>query len=211
LKEHINSYISFLKNEKNYSGNTIISYKNDLIQLLNYLKDYKIIKRNNIQYIDRGIMRKYIVYLKKCDYSIRSICRKISTIRSFFKFLLREGIVNIDPTINLITPKIDKKLPYFLYLQEINKLIEAPLGNTIFGIRDRAILELLYGTGMRVGELVNLNIRDIDLDEKNVRVFGKGSKERILPLGNPGIKAVQEYLTGRNKFRKNISIDKPTC
>jgi len=208
LKEHINSYISFLKNEKNYSNNTIISYKNDLIQLLNYLKDYKILKRNNLQYIDRSIMRKYIVYLKKCDYSGRSICRKISTIRSFFKFILREGIVNINPTINLITPKIDKKLPYFLYLEEINKLIEAPPGNTIFGIRDRAILELLYGTGMRVGELVNLNIRDIDLYEKTVRVFGKGSKERILPLGNPGIKAVQEYLTGRNIFRKNISIDK---
>jgi len=208
LKEHINSYISFLKNEKNYSDNTIISYKNDLLQLLNYLKDYKIINRNDIKYIDRNIIRKYIVYLKKCDYSVRSICRKISTIRSFFKFILREGIVNINPTINLITPKIDKKLPYFLYLQEINKLIEAPPGNTIFGIRDRAILELLYGTGMRVGELVNLNIRDIDLYEKTVRVFGKGSKERILPLGNPGIKAVQEYLAGRNKFRKNISIDK---
>ena len=208
MKEHINSYISFLKNEKNYSGNTIISYKNDLIQLLNYLKDYKIIKRNNIQYIDRSIIRKYIVYLKKCDYSVRSICRKISTIRSFFKYILRESIVNIDPTINLITPKIDKKLPSFLYLQEINKLIETPPEHTIFGIRDRAILELLYGTGMRVGELVNLNIRDIDLYEKIVRVFGKGSKERILPLGNPGIKAVQEYLTGRNKFRKNISINK---
>ena len=208
MKEHINSYISFLKNEKNYSHNTIISYKNDLLQLLNYLKDYKIIKRNNIQFIDRSIMRKYIVYLKKCDYSIRSICRKISTIRSFFKFLSREGIVDINPTINLITPKIDKKLPYFLYLEEINKLIETPPGHTIFGIRDRAILELLYGTGMRVGELVNLNIRDIDLYEKTVRVLGKGSKERILPLGNPSIETVQEYLTRRSLFRKNISIDK---
>jgi len=176
--------------------------------LLSYLKDYKIIKRNNIQYIDRSIMRKYIVYLKKCDYSVRSICRKISTIRSFFKFLSREGIVDINPTINLITPKIDKKLPSFLYLEEINKLIETPPGNIIFGIRDRAILELLYGTGMRVGELVNLNIHDIDLYEKIVRVFGKGSKERILPLGNPSIKALQEYLTSRNIFRKNISINK---
>jgi len=208
LKEYINSYISFLKNEKNYSDNTIISYKNDLLQLLNYLKDYKIIKRNNIQFIDRSIMRKYIVYLKKCGYSVRSICRKISTIRSFFKFLSREGVVNIDPTINLITPKINKKLPYFLYLEEINKLIETPPGHTIFGIRDRAILELLYGTGMRVGELVNLNIRDIDLYEKTVRVLGKGSKERILPLGNPSIEAVQEYLTRRSLFRKNISINK---
>ena len=208
MREHINSYISFLKNEKNYSNNTVISYKNDLLQLLNYLKDYKIIRRNNIQFIDRSIMRKYIVYLKKCDYSARSICRKISTVRSFFKFLSREGIVDINPTINLMTPKIKKKLPSFLYLEEVNKLIEIPPGNTIFGIRDRAILELLYGTGMRVGELVNLNISDIDLHEKTVRVFGKGSKERILPLGNPSIKAVQKYLTVRNIFRKNISIDK---
>ena len=209
MKEDINLYISFLKNEKNYSNNTIISYENDLLQLLNYLRDYKIIKRSNVQYIDRSIMRKYIVYLKKCDYSVRSICRKISTIRSFFKFLSRESIVDINPTINLITPKINKKLPSFLYLEEINKLIETPSGHTILGIRDRAILELLYGTGMRVGELVNLDIRDIDLyDEKTVRVFGKGSKERILPLGNPSIKAVQEYLTVRSIFRKNISIDK---
>jgi site-specific recombinase XerD len=178
------------------------------MQLLNYLKDHKILKRNNLQYIDRSIMRKYIVYLKKSDYSTRSICRKISTIRSFFKFLSREGIVKNNPTINLIAPKINKKLPYFLYLQEVNKLIEATPRDTIFGIRDIAILELLYGTGMRVGELVNLNIHDIDLYEKTIRVFGKGSKERILPLGNPSIKAIQEYLTGRHLFSKNVSINK---
>jgi tyrosine recombinase XerC len=206
LKEQINWYIAFLKNEKNYSTNTIISYKNDLLQLLNYLEDFKIIKGHNIQSIDRSVMRKYIVYLKKRDYSTRSICRKISTIRSFFKFILREGIIKINPTINLFTPKIDIKLPLFLYLQEINKLIETPPGNTIFGMRDRAILELLYGTGMRVGELVNLNVQDIELDEKTVRVFGKGSKERILPLGNPSIKAIQEYITSRNLFIKNIPI-----
>lgn len=208
MKKNINSYISFLKNEKNYSHNTIISYRDDLIQLLNYLKDYKILKRNNIQYINRSIMRKYIVYLKKSDYSARSICRKISTIRSFFKFLSREGRVSINPTFNLVTPKIVRKLPYFLYLQEVNKLIEAPPRNTIFGIRDRAILELLYGTGMRVGELVNLNIIDVDLPEKTIRVFGKGSKERILPLNNPSIKATQEYLTNRSLFRKNIDLGK---
>lgn len=153
-------------------------------------------------------MRKYIVNLKKSDYSTRSICRKISTIRSFFKFLSREGRVSINPTFNLVTPKIVRKLPYFLYLQEVNKLIEAPPRNTIFGIRDRAILELLYGTGMRVGELVNLNIIDVDLPEKTIRVFGKGSKERILPLNNPSIKATQEYLTNRSLFRKNIDLGK---
>ncbi|MCJ7814237.1 MAG: tyrosine recombinase XerC [Candidatus Atribacteria bacterium] len=208
MEKHIELYILFLKNEKNYSNNTIISYRNDLIQLLKYLKDDKILKVNHVQYINQSIMRKYIVYLKKNNYSARSISRKISTIRSFFNFLLREGIIKINPIINLITPKINKKLPYFLYLQEVNKLIETPPRDTLLGIRDRAILELLYGTGIRVGELVSLNIRDIDLDEKTIRIFGKGSKERILPLGNPSIKAVQKYLASRNLFRKNISINK---
>jgi tyrosine recombinase XerC len=207
LDKRIKLYVFFLKNEKNYSDNTVISYKNDLIQLLNYIKDQKILEVENVQYIDRNIIRKYIVYLKKNNYSARSISRKISTIRSFFKFLSREGIVKINPTINLITPKIDKKLPYFLYLQEVNKLIETPPQHTITGIRDRAILELLYGTGIRVGELVNLDIHDIDLYEKTVRIFGKGSKERILPLGNPNIKAVKEYLISRKLFRKDISIN----
>ena len=208
LQKHIELYILFLKNEKNYSNNTIVSYKNDLIQLLNYLKDHEILKINNVQYIDQSIMRRYIVYLKKNNYSVRSIARKISTIRSFFIFLLREGIIKINPTINLITPKINKKLPYFLYLQEVNKLIETPPLNTLLGIRDKAILELLYGTGIRVGELVNLNVHDIDLYEKTIRIFGKGSKERILPLGNPSIKAVEKYMASRNSFRKNRPINK---
>lgn len=208
LKKYIELYAFFLKNEKNYSNYTIVSYRNDLIQFFNYLKLYRILKDDKIEYVDRSVMRKYIVYLKKSDYSARSISRKISTVRSFFKFCLREGIIKVNPTINLITPKIDKKLPYFLYLQEVNKLIETPLKNTIFGIRDRAILELLYGTGIRVGELVNLNICNIDLYEKTIIVFGKGSKERILPLGNPSIRAIQEYLTSRNLFEKRIFVNK---
>jgi tyrosine recombinase XerC len=208
LKKYIELYAFFLKNEKNYSNYTIVSYRNDLIKFFNYLKLYRILKDDKIEYVDRSVMRKYIVYLKKSDYSARSISRKISTVRSFFKFCLRESIIKVNPTINLITPKIDKKLPYFLYLQEVNKLIEAPLKNTIFGIRDRAILELLYGTGIRVGELVNLNIRNIDLYEKTIIVFGKGSKERILPLGNPSIRAIQEYLTSRNLFEKKIFVNK---
>ncbi len=207
-KTYIELYAFFLKNEKNYSNYTIVSYRNDLIQFFNYLKLYRILKDDKIEYVDRSVMRKYIVYLKKSDYSARSISRKISTVRSFFKFCLREGIIKVNPTINLITPKIDKKLPYFLYLQEVNKLIETPLKNTILGIRDRAILELLYGTGIRVGELVNLNICNIDLYEKTIIVFGKGSKERILPLGNPSIRAIQEYLTSRNLFEKKIFVNK---
>ncbi|GAI04795.1 unnamed protein product, partial [marine sediment metagenome] len=119
---------------------------------------------------------------------------------------IKKGIIEVNPTLNLITPKINKKLPYFLYLQEVNKLIEAPSQKIPFGIRDKAILEVLYGTGIRVGELVNLNIGDIDFNEKIIRVLGKGSKERILPLSNPSIRAIQEYLVNRNLFNKNKFI-----
>jgi len=203
MNKYIDIFMFFLKNEKNYSNDTIISYKNDLTQFFNYLKDYKLLKNADIKYINHKIMRKYIVYLKENKYSRRSISRKVSSTRSFFKFIHKEGIININPTLNLITPKINKKLPYFLYLQEVIKLIEAPSEKTIFGIRDRAILEVLYGTGIRVRELVNLNIGNIDFTEKIIKVFGKGSKERILPLSNPSIRAIQEYLENRNLFNKN--------
>jgi len=206
MNKHIDIFIFYLKNEKNYSNNTIISYKNDLTHFFNFVKNYKLLKRTNIKYINHEIMRKYIVYLKENKYSRRSISRKVSSARSFFKFIHKEGIINVNPTLNLITPKINKKLPYFLYSQEVNKLIEAPPNKTLFGIRDRAILEVLYGTGIRVGELINLNIRDIDFNEKIIRVFGKGSKERILPLGNPSIRAIQEYLENKNLFNKNKFI-----
>ncbi|MHC2995369.1 MAG: tyrosine recombinase XerC [Candidatus Atribacteria bacterium] len=206
MNKHIDIFIFYLKNEKNYSNNTIISYKNDLTQFFNFVKNYKLLKKTNIKYINHEIMRKYIVYLKENEYSRRSISRKVSSARSFFKFIHKEGIINVNPTLNLITPKINKKLPYFLYSQEVNKLIEAPPNKTLFGIRDRAILEVLYGTGIRVGELINLNIRDIDFNEKIIRVFGKGSKERILPLGNPSIRAIQEYLENNNLFNKNKFI-----
>lgn len=203
MNKYIGIFMFFLKNEKNYSNDTIISYKNDLTQFFNYLKDYKLLKNTDIKYINHKIMRKYIVYLKENKYSRRSISRKVSSTRSFFKFIHKEGIININPTLNLITPKINKKLPYFLYLQEVIKLIEAPSKKTLFGIRDRAILEILYGTGIRVRELVNLNIGNIDFTEKIIKVFGKGSKERILPLSNPSIRAIQEYLENRNLFNKN--------
>lgn len=210
MKKYIETYQKYLKNEKNYSDNTIISYKNDLNQLFSFIKEYKLLRKNGIKYIDHQIMRKFIVYLKGKKYSKRSISRKVSTARSFFKFLHKEEIIGVNPTLNLITPKIDKKLPYFLYLQEIDKLIETPPRNKLSGIRDRAILEILYGTGIRVSELTNLNIDDIDFNEKIIKVLGKGSKERILPLSNPVIKAMQEYiekryLFNRNKFDKTIN------
>ncbi|MEN3189897.1 MAG: tyrosine recombinase XerC [Atribacterota bacterium] len=205
MKKYIETYQKYLRNEKNYSDNTIISYKNDLNQLFSFIRKYKLLRKNDIKYIDHQIMRKFVVYLKEKKYSKRSISRKVSTARSFFKFLHKEEIIDTNPTLNLITPKIEKKLPYFLYLQEVNKLIETPSRNKLSGIRDRAILEILYGTGIRVSELTNININDIDFNEKIIKVLGKGSKERILPLSNPVIKAIQEYVEKRHLFNKDKS------
>ncbi|MEA1939531.1 MAG: tyrosine recombinase XerC, partial [Candidatus Caldatribacteriota bacterium] len=205
MKKYIDDFKYYLKNEKNYSDNTVKSYKDDLVQFSNYLKIIFSDKNVKIKHINHSILRKYIVYLKENKYSKRSTARKISVVRSFFKFLLKERIIDINPTLNLVIPKIDKKLPYFLYIQEVNKLIEAPIKNKPQGIRDKVILEILYGTGMRVSELVNLNVGDIDLYEKIVKVFGKGSKERILPLGNPSLKKIQNYLAIRNTFLKKTN------
>ncbi len=205
MEEYIERYQKYLKNKKNYSDNTIISYQNDLNQLLTFLMEDKLLNKADSKSfsITPQIIRKYIAYLKEKKYSAKSIARKVSAIRSFFKFLYKEGIIEINPATNLVIPKTDKKLPHFLYPEEVNKLIETPWQDTPAGARDKAILEMLYGTGMRVNELINLNVGDLDLKEKTVRVLGKRSKERILPLSNPIIRAIQEYSKNRYFFNKN--------
>ncbi len=205
MEEYIERYQKYLKNKKNYSDNTIISYQNDLNQLLTFLMEDKLLNKADSKSfsITPQIIRKYIAYLKEKKYSAKSIARKVSAIRSFFKFLYKEGIIEINPATNLVIPKTDKKLPHFLYPEEVNKLIETPWQDTPAGERDKAILEMLYGTGMRVNELINLNVGDLDLKEKTVRVLGKRSKERILPLSNPIIRAIQEYSKNRYFFNKN--------
>ena len=198
MKKLINEFKSHLKDEKNYSNHTILSYETDLWQFYRYLISLN--KTNSIHDINHYTIRKYIVYLKENNFSRKSIARKISTLRSFFKYLLKERTILSNPSLNLITPKIDKKLPGFLYVQENNQLIDSINIRTSKGKRDKAILEILYGTGMRVSELTNLDMNDIDFDEKMVRVFGKGSKERILPLNQHCIEALDNYLSVRKSF-----------
>ena len=207
MKKLISGFIHQIENEKNYSKHTVLSYETDLMQFFNYLM--KSIKNVTIREISHLTLRKYVVNLKENKYSRKSIARKTSTIRSFFKYLLKERLIDSNPSLNLITPKIDKKLPNFLYIQEINKLIDSIESEKPQGIRDKTIIEMLYGTGMRVSEMINININDIDLDEQIVRVFGKGSKERILPLSNPCMEAIKNYLVIRKKYymKKNSRLN----
>jgi site-specific recombinase XerD len=159
----IEKFASHLRTERNYSPHTIKNYQRDLKFLIGFLKDKK---------IDRSAAREYLLALEKKRYSRRSIARKLSSARSFFRFLLREKFVDQNPFKNLLTPKLPKKLPNFLYPDEL----------------------VIYGTGLRVAEIIRMNINDVDFDEKEIKVLGKGSKERIVLFGSHAASSLREYM-----------------
>ena len=185
-------FLSHLKTERNYSPHTLNNYERDLKFLLNFVKDKE---------IDRSAAREYLLALEKKRYSRRSIARKLSSARSFFRFLRREKYIDKNPFENLLTPKLPRKLPNFLYPEELQSLLGAPTLKDPRGLRDRAILEVLYGTGLRVTEIRRMNLNDVDFDEGEIKVLGKGSKERIVLFGSHARTALEKYLdAGRPKL-----------
>lgn len=199
MDRFIEKFLRYLEIEKNFSGHTILNYKLDLFDFKKFLKD------SPVEGVDYLSLRKYLAYLKGNNLTNRTISRRLSCLRSFFKFLFREGLIKNNPTLMLSTPKQDKLLPIFLTEDEVVKLIEAPSADTVLGLRDRAILETLYSTGMRVSELVSLDIDNIDFVSTTVKnVLGKGKKERSLPLGNRALSAINKYLSNRNSHKKKI-------
>lgn len=197
----IEEFCSFLKTERNYSKHTISNYKRDLTFLSIFLKDRQ---------INRSAAREYLLALDKKHYSRRSVARKLSSARSFFRFLRREKHFDQNPFENLLTPKLPKKLPNFLYPEELNSLLRTPNSSTPQGLRDLAILEIIYGTGLRVIEVVRMNTNDVDFDEGEIKVLGKGAKERIVLFGSQAKKALIAYLKeGRAKLtgsRKSAAL-----
>ena len=189
-----NKFLNYLKMEKNYSLHTLINYKRDLKELESFLENN--FKNLDIKEIDYFILRKFLASLSS-RISKRSMARKISTLKSFFKFLMREGIIKSNPAASLIYPRQEKKLPTFLTEEEIVRLLESIKGEDFISLRDKAILEFLYSCGARVSEVINLKKEDIDLIGGTVKVKGKGRKERILPLGEPAIRAIKKYLDKR--------------
>lgn len=186
------SFTIFLKSERNYSSHTVGNYERDLKFLIGFLQDKP---------IDRLTAREYLLELEKKAFSRRSIARKLSAARSFFRYLLREKKLEHNPFENLLTPKLPKKLPNFLYPEEMTLLLGAPDTRTLQGLRDQAIIELIYGTGIRVVEVSRLNLGDVDLNEGEVKVFGKGAKERIVIFGSHAKNALLNYLErGRPGF-----------
>ena len=201
---NVQEFITYLEIERNVSEYTVKAYSSDIKQFLEFLKSDK----EELEKITHRTIRKFLAHLQNKAYSNKSIGRKLATIRSFFKFLVREGYQKTNPTLAVSTPKTNKKLPEFLTVENMIKLIEKPDENNALGIRDRAIFETLYSTGIRVGELTSLNIYDIDFGGGTIKVKGKGNKQRIVPIGDTALDIINRYSAVRNTLfnNKNIGI-----
>lgn len=209
FKNRVNEFLSYVQIEKNYSPNTIQAYSKDLNAFTVYLEEnHKEEVLSDPEALSYIIMRHYLAYLQKQGLDKRSISRKLSAARSFYRFLMRQEIVLHNPASEVASPKLENKLPVFLYPEEIEALMSAT-AEDLWGMRDRSIMEVLYGCGLRVSELVSMNIRNIDCNVGFVRVVGKGRKERIVPIGDLAIDAVQTYLALRTAAGKTAGLDEP--
>ena len=185
----IEDFESYLLLEKKYSKNTIVSYQNDLSKF----KEYFIKEKKSLKSLDNNDLKAYVHSINK-SMSAKSVSRNISTLKSFYKFLMIEKYVNKSPLTNVVNPKVKKELPKVLSEEEVIKLLDFQI-NDNYGYRNKAMLELMYSSGLRVSELINLKMTDVDLELEVVRIFGKGSKERIIPLGAYASLALKEYIT----------------
>jgi integrase/recombinase XerD len=198
MDEGITNFISSLSVEKGFSRNTLDAYKNDLSQFVDFIRK-QAAKEDKLQLtwekVDRSSLLDYLVTLRERSYAPATMARKVAAIKSFFNFLVSEGILKKNPTEGISGPKVGKALPRAISVEDVEKLLEQPdKVSTPEAKRDKAMLELLYATGMRVSEMVSLNLRDVNLKAGFVRCFGKGSKERIIPIHNKAIKAVKTYV-----------------
>lgn len=195
----VRSFLEYLEIERNYSAHTIENYRIDLNGLLAFVGGKHI---RGPQEIDKNLLRSFLAHLIDEGYSKRSIARKIACLRTFFKFLKRQQIIDSNPVLNIRAPKLEKKLPGFLDESAMRRLFELPDRSTVEGRRDAAILEVFYSTGMRLSELMGLDVGDIDRQTCLVKVTGKGRKQRVIPIGQKAIDAVDEYMEMRERGRR---------
>ena len=205
MQEVFGRYINYLEAEKNASPYTVRNYTTDLLGSKNTTGFFAFLAEKGILSLDkadRHVMRDYMGYLMEQGLVKASIARRLSAIRSFYRYLVREQILTINPVQETSSPKLDKRLPSFLTTDEITRLLAAPDVTNPHGQRDRAFLEMLYASGLRVSELAGLNLQQVDMDTREIRVMGKGSKERMVLMGEPAANALTAYLNdGRRKLK----------
>jgi len=195
-------FLNYLLHEKQYSGHTYTNYERDLKQFRGFLELINNIFLTDIKNIAASEVRDFLSQVLVSGAARRSVARKLSSLKSFFKYLYRQGIIDRVPTDGLSAPKLSKPLPKFLTVSEIEKLLDVPDTNTTKGKRDCAIIEVLYSAGMRISELVNLKHSQLQMDEEIIRVIGKGNKERMVLLGKPAKKALLNYFDDANYIGK---------
>lgn len=204
MEKYIEKFMRYLEIEKNYSSHTITNYKLDLEGFK------KFVEGTDIEKVDYLALRKYLAVLKEKNLGSRTVSRRLSSLRSFFKFLTRENYIKSNPMLMLSSPKLEKHLPSFMTEDEVNKLIGSAFSkdkDDLLGLRDRAILEAFYSSGLRISELVGLNSEDIDFISGIVKVRGKGKKERIVPMGDTALLAIRKYLDKRKKQAEAIFLN----
>jgi integrase/recombinase XerC len=210
LDEFLTQFLEHLRYERNVSEHTLRNYASDLVQFYDHLApaDPQTGKRDEpgLEQIDHLTIREWLAALHTAKKQKASVARKLAALRTFFQFLVREGKVEMNPAKLVSTPRLEKKLPKHLSVEDAIRFIETPDSETDLGKRDRAMLELMYATGIRVSELTKLGLGDIDFRNRLIRVTGKRRKERIVPFGDPAYAALKDYLDGRDKFLNSAPI-----
>lgn len=202
MERYIEKFIRYLEIEKNYSQHTILNYRLDLEGFKNFLGAV------DLERVDYLVLRKYLASLKEKNLTNRTVNRHLSSLRSFFRFLIREGYLKTNPILSISSPKQEKHLPAFLTEEEVSRLIDSVIPKDERGLRDRAVLETFYSTGMRISELAGLDAEEVDFIGGIVKVMGKGKKERILPIGDQAISAIRAYLDKRRKQADALFLNK---
>lgn len=188
-----NSFLNYLTVEKGLARNTLSAYEADLQKLT----EFAVSSGKDVLSLDRSDLRRFLKFLFEAGLKPRSVARTLATIRGFYRFLLRDGLLEKDPTVDLSSPRFTQPLPKFLIAEEVDKLLESPATDTDTGIRDRAMIEVLYATGLRVTELVSLKLADINLEMGFLTTVGKGNKQRLVPLGRSAVDWLKRYLLAR--------------
>lgn len=202
MKDSITQFARWLESEKGYSGHTVTGYCRDLNEFSAQLPEDK-----DVAAIEAGEIRRYVSSLHGRN-NPATVGRKLSALRSFFRFLIREKKISSDPLTGVAGPKVGRSIPVFMTVDEVFSLLESPDSRDSFMNRDRAMLEMLYSTGIRVAELVSRDIDDLDFDAEMLRVTGKGNKERLVPVGRPALDAISKWLSDREKLIAGRRITK---
>lgn len=198
MQEAFKSYLNYLEAERNFSPYTVRNYRADLVDFFQFLKTKGV---GSLGEVDKHVLRDYLSNLTDRKLVKASIARKMSALRSFFSYLVREGITDTNPAAAISSPKLEKRLPSFLTVAETVRLLTTPDLTKPEGLRDRALMEFLYASGLRVSELVSLNLEQVNLETGEIRVWGKGAKERVVLIGKPAAAALSTYISeGRSRL-----------